>query len=115
MHGNGSFRQSVVSPVGRFALGCFAPGLFHPYMVGRFALFLLKPQDLIQDMFGHMDDYLDFPSIILVECRCVLVVVVVVGHMLIHTGEKLPHKEYVNRSHIQRSEDISRHIKFFRK
>ena len=36
-------------------------------------------------------------------------------HMLIRAGEKLAHGEYVIRFHIQRSEDISRHIKHLRK
>ena len=51
------------------AVGRFARGSFHLYLVGRFALLLFKPQDLSQHIFGHMQDCLDFPSIILVECH----------------------------------------------
>ena len=43
LHGPGSFRPWLVSPVGRFALGRFAlsrfaRGSFCPYLVGRFVL-----------------------------------------------------------------------------
>ena len=60
--------------MGRFARELFRPELFRPWVVsslftGSVRPFLFKPQDLSQDMFGHMRDYLDFPSVSLDECR----------------------------------------------